>query len=114
MKSISRHASNGGGIHFFEVEQLDSAGLAKLHTFGPLFAVHRGMAPFLIIHGTKDDQVPFSQSELMLEAMRKIGVPCKLITIDGGGHGMGGWKEPDMQHWKPEMIAWLKATLHVQ
>ncbi|HEY3738968.1 MAG TPA: alpha/beta hydrolase [Bryobacteraceae bacterium] len=114
MKSINRHASNGGGIHFFEVEQLDTAGLAKLHAAAPLFAVHRGMAPFLIIHGTNDDQVPFSQTELMREAMKKIGVKCDLITVEGGGHGMGSWKAPEMQHWKPEMIGWLKSTLHVQ
>jgi hypothetical protein len=33
-----------------------------------------------------------------------------LITIENGGHGMG-WKEPSMQHWRPEMIAWLKKVL---
>jgi acetyl esterase len=111
MKSINRHASNGGGIHFFEVEELNAAGLAKLHTFAPLFAVHHGMAPFLAIHGTKDDQVPFSQSEIMCDAMKKVGASCELITVQDGGHGMGGWKEPEMQHWKPEMVAWLKKTL---
>jgi hypothetical protein len=26
-------------------------------------------------------------------------------------HGMGGWRAPEMQHWKPEMIAWLQKTL---
>ena len=30
MTSINRHASNGGGIHFFGVDVLDEAGLAKL------------------------------------------------------------------------------------
>ena len=24
------------------------------------------------------------------------------------------WKAPEMQHWKPEMIAWLKKTLRVE
>ena len=62
MTSINRHASNGGGIHFFGAEQLDAAGLAKLHGISPIFAVHKGMAPFLCIHGTKDDQVSFGQS----------------------------------------------------
>jgi acetyl esterase len=114
MKSISRHASNGGGIHFFEVEELNPVGLTKLRTFAPLFAVHRGMPPFLAIHGTKDDQVPFTQSEVMCDAMKKAGAACELITIQDGGHGMGGWKAPEMQHWKVEMVAWLKQTLRVQ
>ena len=32
----------------------------------------------------------------------------------GGGHGMSGWRAPEMQHWKPEMIAWLQKTLDVK
>ena len=36
MTSINRHASNGGGIHFFGAEQLDAAGLAKLRPFADL------------------------------------------------------------------------------
>lgn len=56
MASINRHASHGGGIHFFGVDQLDQAGLAKLRSLAPIAAVHKGMPPFLCIHGTKDDQ----------------------------------------------------------
>jgi alpha-L-fucosidase 2 len=114
MTTINRHAANGGGIHFFGAEQLDEVGLAKLHTVLPIAAVHGGMAPFLCIHGTKDDQVAYEQSPAMCEAMHKVGAGCELITIEGGGHGMSGWCAPEMQHWKPEMVAWLKKTLNVR
>jgi dipeptidyl aminopeptidase/acylaminoacyl peptidase len=114
MKSINGHWANGGSSRFFGAEQLDAAGLAKLHEISPLFAVHKGMPPFLAIHGTKDDQVSFDQSPAFCDAMRKVGVTCELITIEGGGHGMSGWKAPDMQHWKGEMIAWLEKTLKVR
>lgn len=114
MTSINRHGANGGSIHFFGVEQLDAAGLAKLQTNSPIFAVHKGMAPFLAIHGTKDDQVLFEESPAMCDAMHKVGATCDLITIEGGGHGMSGWRAPEMQHWKPVMIAWLQKTLHVK
>jgi len=50
----------------------------------------------------------------MCEAMHKVGAACELIPIEGGGHGMGGWRAPDMQHWKLEMIAWLQKTLQVR
>jgi acetyl esterase len=113
MVSISKHAANGGGIHFFGVDTLDEAGLAKLHAVGPLFGVHAGMPPFLCIHGTKDDQVSYEQSPMMCEAMHKVGVSCELITIEGGGHGMSSWKDDSMQHWKVEMVDWLKKTLAV-
>ena len=111
MTSINRHASNGGGIHFFGAEQLDTAGLAKLRTVSPIYAVHKGMAPFLCIHGTKDDQVSYDQSPAMCKAMKAVGASCELIPIEGGGHGMGGWRAPEKQHWKPEMIAWLNKTM---
>ena len=77
MTSINRHAANGGGIHFFGAEQLDAAGLAKLRAISPIFAVHKGMAPFLCIHGTKDDQVVFEQSPAMCEAMHKVGAELR-------------------------------------
>jgi alpha-L-fucosidase 2 len=114
MATINRHASNGGGIHFFGVEALDADGLAKLRALAPITAVHKGMPPFLCIHGTKDDQVAYEQSTAMCDAMHKVGAACELITIQGGGHGMGGWRDPGMQHWKPEMIAWLQKTLQAR
>ena len=114
MTSINRHAANGGGIHFFGAEQLDEAGLAKLHAISPIFAVHKGMPPFLCIHGNKDDQVAYDQSPAMCEAMHKVGAGCELITIEGGGHGMSGWRAPEMQHWKTEMLDWLKKTMQVK
>jgi len=114
MASINRHSANGGSIHFFGAEQLDEAGLAKLNAVAPIRAVHAGMPPFLCIHGTKDDQVTYDQSPAMCSAMHRVGAACELVTIEGGGHGMSGWRAPEMQHWKPEMIAWLQKTLKVK
>jgi alpha-L-fucosidase 2 len=114
MATINRHAANGGGIHFFGAEQLDAAGLEKLRTVSPITAVHKGMPPFLCIHGNKDDQVDYAQSPAMCDAMHRMGASCELITIEGGGHGMGGWRDPSMQHYKPEMIAWLEKTMAVK
>ena len=111
MASINRHASHGGGIHFFGVETLDEQGLAKLRTVAPIALVHRGMPPFLCIHGTKDDQVAYDQSTAFCDAIRNVGTSCELITIEGGGHGMSRWRAPEMQHWKTEMIAWLNKQL---
>lgn len=111
MANINGHAAHGGGIHYFGVEELNDTGLARLRTFAPIAAVHKDEPPFLIIAGNKDDQVAYSQSTEFCDAMRNVGAACDLITIEGGGHGMSRWKDPDMQHWKPEMITWLKKTL---
>jgi len=111
MNSINRHFANGGGIRFFGAESLDDAGRAKLRATSPIHAVTKGMPPFLCIHGTKDDQVTYDQSPMFCQAMKKAGNSCELITVENGGHGMSSWKAPEQQHWKLEMIAWLKKTL---
>ncbi len=93
MASINGHQKTGGGIWFFGVDGYDEASFAKLKAISPLYAVHKGMPPFLEIHGTRDDQVPYEQSTLMCEAMHKVGARCDIITVEAGGHGMGSWKD---------------------
>ena len=113
MASINGHQKTGGGIWFFGVDGYDEASFAKLKAISPLYAVHKGMAPFLEIHGTRDDQVPYEQSTLMCGAMHKVGARCDVITVEAGGHGMGSWKDPDQQHYKAEMVEWLKKILEL-
>lgn len=111
MKSIEAHQAKGGGIWFFGAEGYDEASFVKLREVSPIFAVHKGMPPFLAIHGTRDDRVPYEQSTMLCEAMHRVGAGCEVVTVEAGGHGMGGWKDADQQHYKAEMIAWLKKTL---
>ena len=113
MASVNKHAANGGSIRFFGADRLDTEGLQKLKAISPIFAVHKGMAPFLCIHGTKDDQVSFEQSTQMCAAMKAAGAACELITIEGGGHGMSSWRAAQDQHWKQEMMVWLNRTMEV-
>ena len=114
MASIGGHQAKGGGIWFFGVEGYDDVSLAKLKEISPIHAVHKGMPPYLEIHGTRDDQVPYEQSTMMCDALHKVGVPCEIITVEAGGHGMGGWKDADQQHYKAEMVIWLKKTLNLK
>jgi acetyl esterase len=114
MASINAHQQTGGGIWFFGVDGYDEASFGKLKEVSPLHALHAGMPPFLAIHGTRDDQVPYEQSTILCDAMRKLGNRCDIITIEAGGHGMGGWKDADQQHYKADMIAWLRGALEIK
>ena len=114
MASINAHQKAGGSIWFFGAEGYDEASFAKLKAISPLGAVRKGMPPFLAIHGTRDDQVPYEQSTMLCEAMRKVGARCDIITVEAGGHGMGSWKDADQQHYKAEMIDWLKQILEIK
>lgn len=110
--AIRRHPN--GGLKAFGVNDLDEAGASRMRQVSPINAVHKGQPPFLLIHGNKDEQVPYSQSPAFCEAIKNAGAQCDLVTIEGGRHGMGNWKEPNQQHWKTDMVAWLKKTMKVK
>jgi len=48
----------------------------------PVFHVSKGDAPFLIVHGTQDQDVPISQAEELLEKLKSAGVPASLIRVN--------------------------------
>ena len=53
----------------------------------PIYHVSPDDPPTLLIHGDADELVPLQQSQEMLEALRKAGVPAKLIVKPKAGHG---------------------------
>ena len=46
--------------------------------------------PTLLIHGTKDTDVPFEESLMMVKQFEKHGVSHLLKRIENGEHGFGG------------------------
>lgn len=55
----------------------------------PITYATKDDAPILMLHGDKDALVPHSQSEILHDAMKKVGVESTLIVIPGAGHGNG-------------------------
>ena len=54
--------------------------------------------PFLLIHGTADERVPFAQSEEFEARLRAEGIEADLVAIQDGGHGSsfpGATNPPD-------------------
>jgi acetyl esterase/lipase len=61
----------------------------------PITYVTKDDAPFLIMHGDKDDTVPPDQSQDFYKALQKAGVESTLQIIEGAGHG---WStRPDLE-----------------
>lgn len=56
----------------------------------PLTYVSKDDPPFLIMHGNRDNLVPYQQSELLRDALRKAGVEVTLRIVEGAGHGFAG------------------------
>ena len=55
--------------------------------FCPVRNVTREYPPTLLIHGTKDTDVPYEQSVEMAKELAAKGVAHELVTIPDGGHG---------------------------
>jgi dipeptidyl aminopeptidase/acylaminoacyl peptidase len=67
----------------------------KARKASPIAYVGKDSAPFLIMHGDKDNIVPLRQSELLADALKKVGVEVKLEVVKGSGHGGPGFNSPE-------------------
>lgn len=63
----------------------------------PVNHVSKDDPPTLIMHGDADKLVPIQQAELIIEKLKKAGVPAKLIVKKGAAHG---WRDlpADVKH----------------
>jgi acetyl esterase/lipase len=74
----------------------------------PITYVKPGSAPMLLIQGTKDPLVPYTQVNRMVEALAKAGVPGRADLILGAGHGWGG---PELKRTSDETYAFFEQVL---
>ena len=56
----------------------------------PLFYADRVRTPTLFVHGEIDYRVPFAEAEQFYFALKKNGVPTKVIMYEGQSHGISG------------------------
>jgi acetyl esterase/lipase len=56
----------------------------------PVNYVTKDDPPFLIMHGDRDLLVPLRQSEMLRDALQKVGVEATLKVVKDAGHGLQG------------------------
>ncbi len=94
------------------VQELNAEGEKQLRAVSPYDMVKKGLPPFLLLHGTADELVPYQESPRFCDALKARGVDCELHTVPGGLHGVGNWeKHPEQLDYKSVVIAWLKKKL---
>ncbi len=94
----------------FALTDLNEEAKKQLRAASATSYLRKGLPPFLLLHGTKDAQVDYSQSVKFQEQMKALGNTCDFITIPDGAHGMGGWDKllPD---YTDQLVAWLRKSL---
>jgi acetyl esterase len=100
----------GNLAQLFGTTQLTPSTADLLRSASALYQVRPGLPPFLLLHGDKDTQVPYQESVKMRAKLWAAGVPCDLITIPNGPHGMFGWKKFD-PNYQRKVVDWLEHTL---
>jgi len=60
----------------------------------PTTYVRGGLPPVMTVHGEADPIVPYKHATRLHEALDGAGVPNRLVTIPGGGHG--GFSDDEM------------------
>src|SRR6516164_2917559 len=73
-----------GNFSFIGGSPKDHLDLAR--SASPINYVHPNEPPMLVVHGTRDQLVPFVQAELLVGAMDRVGAPYYFHTVVGGGH----------------------------
>jgi acetyl esterase/lipase len=69
----------------------------KFTPYMPLKNVASSYPPTLLIHGDKDTDVPYEQSQLMTAELKKNGVEHQLITVAGAEHGLADASQSEIQ-----------------
>ena len=71
--------------------------------------VTKDTPPTFLFHTKEDTAVVIANSELYYAALKKAGVPAKMVTLDKGRHGVGlGDKDPVLSKWPGQLEEWLR------
>ena len=75
----------------------------------PLFNADKVHTPLLLLHGTADRNVPIGESWQMYKALRLLGRPVAMVTVEGEDHGIVDL--PKRILWEKTILAWFDRYL---
>lgn len=101
---------NSGLVPLFGFTNLTTKSVALEKEASPITYVKSGLPPFLILQGTADTAVAYSQATNMQSRLNDAHVPCQVIAIPGGNHGINTW-DNRLPDYKEQVVNWLQTTL---
>lgn len=76
------------GFTGYNIKEQKKEAIEQLKVYSPITYISHSSVPTLIIHGTKDKIVPYSQAEILKENLDNNQVKNELISIKKGNHGL--------------------------
>lgn len=89
----------------------DSVEYKTYRAASPISHISPGDPPFLLMHGDKDESVPFAQSVDFEKALKAAGITTKLVLVEGAGHGPAFPGATRPVDYMGEMVAWFQRHL---
>jgi acetyl esterase/lipase len=116
LRTLSTPLGVGYVVSYMETPLGDAPDVQALYAAAsPIAQVSAGAPPTLLLHGDADKLIDYSQSVAMEAALDKVGVPTRLITVPGGGHGAdfvpGGKPHPEWPDYYGETVRWFDRYL---
>jgi acetyl esterase len=97
-------------VRLFAHPGLDAEGKDLLRRYSPLYHVHAGMPPILLIHGT--DEMLWEQGLAFSAKLKDVGAEHELYSLEGAPHGMENWEgRPEWSGYKRKVVEWLEQRL---
>ena len=96
---------------FNKPKELDEESTQLLKDISPINFVHSKLPPHLLIHGTADQSVLYSQSLEYQKALQAKGVSCDIYTIQDAPHRISTWPKYAGGVFAPAMIDWLNIKI---
>jgi acetyl esterase/lipase len=99
----------------FVTDAMVASGEAKriLELVSPITHLTAASVPTLVIHGTQDPTVPFSQAEALVKRLSELAVPHRFIPVVKGEHAFPLTPHPRNQKTNlvPEVVQFLRQHL---
>jgi dipeptidyl aminopeptidase/acylaminoacyl peptidase len=116
---ISNWFSDYGTADIYRTKEMEffgapwqEEGIKRMITQSPLMQAGKVRTPTLFVVGEMDQRVPYEESEQMYFALRRQGVPAKLIQYAGQPHGISGhWNNV---HRMLNELKWINAYVKTQ
>jgi acetyl esterase/lipase len=86
----------------------------KLDPYCPVRNITSDYPPTLMIHGTKDTDVPYELSANMATELKKHKVPHELVSVAGAGHGLSGADKRLVTDAHDRALAFIRRHLNSQ
>ncbi|NND07827.1 MAG: alpha/beta hydrolase [Saprospiraceae bacterium] len=115
-RAAPSNLQSGIGVHFLgtrfkEIQTEGTEEHARARHASPMTHVTADDAPMLLVHGDKDESVPFALSQSFQATLSAAGVPTKLIGVVGAGHGPSFPKAVDKPDLGAAYVQWMDIYL---